>query len=78
MFESITELFNFNFSSWISEVVSTFTTSYEDAEGNIIETIAEIPWSALIPWQQVFAFVTLIVFVVVIFKFLRSVLCRVL
>lgn len=78
MFDSITQLFTFDFSNWISQVVSTFTTYYEDAEGNITETIANIPWSALVPWEQVFAFIMLVIFIIVIFKFLRSVICRVL
>lgn len=78
MFDSIIELFDFDISSRISEVVGTFTTYFEDAEGNITETIANIPWTALVPWKELFAFICLIVFVVLIFKFLRSVICRVL
>lgn len=78
MFDSIIELFDFDFSSRVSEIVGAFTTSYEDAEGNIVETIANVPWSALVPWKEIFAFVCLIVFIVLIFKFLRSVICRVL
>lgn len=77
MFNEIVSLFDFDFESWISSIVGFFTTSTEISEGVYQETIAEAPWSAFVPWPQVFAFILLVVFIICIFKFMRAVLCRV-
>ena len=81
------------FSGWYSDYVETIRdllqtsedvlsvvplddgTVYTDTVTNIVNPSI---WSAYIPWEQLIAAVTLIVFTVCIFKFMRSVLCRIL
>lgn len=77
MFDEIVALFDFDFSDFVSEIVDLFTTNNEISEGVYETQIANAPWSAFVPWSQIFAFVLLIVFIICIFKFMRAVLCRV-
>lgn len=63
-----------------SQVIVTMTP---DGQGDYVtQTIAndinpEI-WSAYVPWEQLIAAVTLIVFTCCIFKLMRSILCKIL
>ena len=50
-------------------------TVYTDTVTNIVNPSI---WSAYVPWEQLIAALTLIVFTVCIFRFMRSVLCRIL
>lgn len=45
---------------------------------SVINTVNPAIWSAYVPWEHIIAAVTLIVFTVCIFKFMRTVLCKIL
>lgn len=82
MFDDLVALF----SGWYETYVSTIknllvvTNTTTDTVNNTvtIETVVPEIWSAYVPWEQLIAAVVLIVFVCVAFKFLRSVLCKML
>ncbi len=89
MFQDLVDLF----SGWYSTYVETirdllqYTVSHEialeQADGTLYtsswqDTINPDIWSAYVPWEHIIAAVTLIVFTVCVFKFMRSVLCKIL
>lgn len=81
MFNDLVDLFSGWFNSFVNSISSIMMTEVvEDAEGNVISSSAKSidVWSAYIPWEQIIAAVVLIIFVVCLFRFLRSVLCRIL
>lgn len=88
MFEDLISLFTGWYSDYVEAIrdllaydVETIT-AIETANGTVTETVTNTInpdiWSAYIPWEHIFAFVTLIVFVVCSFKLMRSLLCKIL
>lgn len=89
MFDDLVALF----SGWYADYVESIrdllgyqqviTTLTPDGQGDyvtqtILNDINPSIWSAYVPWEQLIAAVVLIVFTVSIFKFMRSVLCKIL
>lgn len=89
MFDDLVALF----SGWYQTLVQnirdllayqvTEVVVYPDGAGNVITdtvsyTVNPSIWSAYVPWEQIIAAVVLIVFIICIFKFMRSVLCKIL
>lgn len=81
------------FSGWYSDYVEVIRDLLETTEevvyvhelsdgtlwtDSVTNTINPAIWSAYVPWEQIIAAVTLIVFTVCIFRFMRSVLCKIL
>lgn len=89
MFEDLMDLFTGWYTTYVSRIMNilqtnqVITTLTPDGQGDYVtQTIAndinpEI-WSAYVPWEAIIATVIFVVFIVCIFKFLRSVLCKIL
>lgn len=89
MFQDLVDLFSGWYADYVSSIRDILETTqiisnvYIDAQGDAVtntvtnDLVPEI-WSAYVPWEQLIAAVTLIVFTVCIFKFMRSVLCKIL
>lgn len=64
------------FSGWYQTYVSSIKQIMDnvDSDSGIVST-PEI-WSAYVPWEALIAAAILVVFLIVFFRFLRSVLCK--
>ena len=85
MFQDLVDLFSGWYSDYVEVIRDLLQTTHTvltiDSLGNqVIDTYDVNPeiWSAYVPWEELIATVTLIVFTVCIFKFMRSVLCKIL
>lgn len=85
MFEDLVDLFSGWYMRYASSIRSLLETTQQtvvtDAEGTqtvITNYVNPEIWSAYVPWEHLIAAVTLIVFTVCVFKFIRSVLCKIL
>lgn len=81
MFADLIDLFDGWYQSLVSAISSIMVTEVvEDAQGTVITSTAKSidVWSAYVPWEEIIAAVVLITFTVCIFKFMRSVLCKIL
>lgn len=88
MFQNLIDLFSgwyFDYVEAIRDLISytqETVTAIPTENGTVTEvienTINPAIWSAYVPWEQIIASVTLIVFVVCIFKLMRSFLCKIL
>lgn len=81
MFQDLIDLFSGWYASFIASIANTNVTEVVlDANDSVISSTAKSidVWSAYVPWEALIASVVLITFVVCIFKFLRSVLCKIL
>lgn len=81
MFQDLIDLFDGWYQSFVNSISSIMVTEViENTEGVVMQSSARSidVWSAYVPWEQIIAAAVLIVFVVCVFRFLRSVLCRIL
>lgn len=91
MFSDLISLFSGWYSDYVESIRDLLQTSetvyyniaLDDGAGGYISDIATNTinpsiWSAYVPWEQIIAAVVLVTFTVCIFKFMRSVLCRIL
>lgn len=81
MFQDLIDLFDGWYQTFVNSISSIMVTEVlEDGEGTVLTSSAKSidVWSAYVPWEQIIAAAVLIVFIVCIFRFLRSVLCRIL
>ena len=89
MFDDLISLFSGWYSDYVAvirdllEYSESTLTAFECSDGSIYtdtvtNTINPSIWSAYVPWEQIIAAVVLVTFTVCIFKFMRSVLCRIL
>lgn len=67
----------------ILETTQIITTLTPDGSGDYVtQTIANelIPdvWSAFVPWEHIIATVILLTFTICVFKFMRTILCKIL
>lgn len=74
MFSDLVALFDGWYLSFVSSIRSTLQSVDPDTG---VVTDPEI-WSAYVPWEQLIAAVVLCIFIVCVFRFLRSVLCKML
>ena len=74
--ESIRDLLQYDVSELVMIAVNDGEGGY--VSDTVTNTVNPAIWSAYVPWEQIIAAVTLIVFIVCIFKFMRSVLCKIL
>lgn len=77
MWSDLVALFNGWYTSYVSSIKTILEVSNTDADG-VTTVIAPEIWSAYVPWEELIAAAILIVFVVAIFKFVRSVICQIL
>lgn len=82
MFDDLVALFSgwyYDYVSYIKNLLVVTNTTTDTVNNTVVvETVVPEIWSAYVPWEQLIASVVLIVFVCVAFKFLRSVLCKML
>lgn len=85
MFADLIDLFSGWYYEFISDIAGLLSYRigeyqyvgegvYDYVENDVIPEV----WSAFVPWEQIIAAAFLIVFVCCLFRFLRSVLCRIL
>lgn len=72
--EAIRSLIEYDYTS----IVAVQGPDYTILTDTVTNTVVPSVWSAFVPWEHIIASVTLIVFIVCIFKFMRSVLCKIL
>lgn len=77
MFSDLVDLISGWYASYVSEIKGLLEVVNTDADGVSTVTAPEI-WSAYVPWEHLIAAAILIVFVVAVFKFVRSVICQIL
>ena len=91
MFDDLISLFSGWYSDYVEsirdliqyQVTDLVMIATNDGQGGYVSdtvtnTVNPSIWSAYVPWEHIIAAVTLIVFTICIFKFMRSVLCRIL
>lgn len=91
MFDDLISLFSGWYSDYVESIRDLLQTSettlsiipLDDGTGSYVsDSVTNIVnpsiWSAYVPWEQIIAAVVLVTFTVCIFKFMRSVLCRIL
>lgn len=75
MFEDLITLFSGWYQTYVSSIKQILTITNTD--GSITtESLPEV-WSAFVPWEALIAAVVLVVFLIVFFRFLRSVVCKI-
>ena len=72
--EAIRDILHYDSESLIAFELSDGSV-YSDS---VVNSINPSIWSAYVPWEHIIAAVVLITFTICIFKFMRSVLCRIL
>lgn len=65
------------YTSYVATIKGILEVSNTDSEGITVITAPEV-WSAYVPWEHLIAAAILIVFVIAVFKFVRSVICQIL
>lgn len=81
MFLDLIDLFSGWYSSLVSDISNILVTDVVlDGSDNVVSSSSKSIdiWSAYVPWEQIIATVVLVTFVICIFKFMRSVLCKIL
>ena len=81
MFQDLINLFSGWYLDFCDEVAnfSIFTHTFDSDNHLVSITESSLGvWSAYVPWEQIIATVVLVTFVICIFKFMRSVLCKIL
>lgn len=81
MFDDLIALFSGWYSDFVDSISSLhFVEVVLDGSDNVISSTSSSPdvWSAYVPWEQLIATVVLVTLVVCVFKFMRTVLCKIL
>lgn len=89
MFQSLVDLFSGWYESYVSairdlisyevtQIVAVPGEDYSILTDTVSYEVVPDVWSAFVPWEHIIAATVMIVFLVCIFKFMRSVLCKVL
>lgn len=85
MFQDLVDLFSGWYMNYVQDIRTLLETSQQlvvtDGDGTqtvITNIVNPEIWSAYVPWEHVIAAVVLVVFTVCVFKFIRSVLCKIL
>lgn len=89
MFDDLVALFSGWYQSWVENIRDLLQYSVTEVvvysgEGGTVATdtisydVNPDIWSAYVPWEHIIAAVLLIVFTCCAFRFLRSVLCKIL
>lgn len=80
MFNDLIALFSGWYLDFVQEIQNAMSVSkviVDESGSTTTETIVPEIWSAYVPWEQLIAAAVLITFLVIIFKLLRSVICRI-